>query len=75
MMWRATDEFGNLSYSFIDTVVTIIPYYWIRAIGGLLYVVGFFMFVYNICKSFGAKELDKEPLNASPAGIKGVANV
>ncbi|MEE6530769.1 hypothetical protein VWM68_10700, partial [Campylobacter coli] len=41
-------EYGNLLYSFIDTVVAIVPYYWIRAIGGLLYLIGFFMFTYNI---------------------------
>lgn len=67
MMWRATDEYGNLLYSFIDTVDAIIPYYWIRAIGGTLYVIGFFMFVYNICKSIsGGRVLDKEPTSASP---------
>lgn len=67
MMWRATDEYGNLLYSFIDTVVAIIPYYWIRAIGGLLYLIGFFMFTYNIYKSIACgKVLDKEPKSASP---------
>jgi cytochrome c oxidase, cbb3-type, subunit I len=75
MMWRATDEYGNLAYSFIDTVINIVPYYWIRAVGGLLYLLGFFIFVYNIYKSFGAKALVKEPLSASPAGVKEVANV
>ncbi len=67
MMWRATDEYGNLLYSFIDTVDAMIPYYYIRAIGGTLYLIGFFMFVYNICKSIsGGKALDKEPTSASP---------
>ena len=67
MMWRATDEYGNLLYSFIDTVDAMIPYYYIRAIGGTLYLIGFFMFVYNICKSIsGGKALDKEPASASP---------
>ncbi len=67
MMWRATDEYGNLLYSFIDTVDAMIPYYYIRAIGGTLYLIGFFMFVYNICKSIsGGKALDQEPASASP---------
>lgn len=67
MMWRATDDYGNLLYSFIDTVDAMIPYYYIRAIGGTLYLIGFFMFVYNICKSIsGGKALDKEPASASP---------
>ncbi|EQB2357582.1 cbb3-type cytochrome c oxidase subunit I, partial [Campylobacter jejuni] len=67
MMWRATDEYGNLLYSFIDTVVAIVPYYWIRAIGGLLYLIGFFMFTYNIYKTIACgRVLDKEPKSASP---------
>ncbi len=70
MMWRATDEYGNLLYSFIDTVDAMIPYYWIRAIGGTLYVIGFLMFVYNIVKSIsGGKVLEKEPANASPMAV------
>ncbi|CZE47748.1 cytochrome-c oxidase, cbb3-type subunit I [Campylobacter geochelonis] len=67
MMWRATDEYGNLAYSFIDTVTVLVPYYWIRAIGGLLYLIGFFMFTYNMVKSFSSsKVVEKEPQNASP---------
>lgn len=67
MMWRATDEFGNLAYSFIDTVTVLMPYYTIRAIGGLLYLVGFFMFTYNIIMTMvAAKELEKEPTYATP---------
>lgn len=67
MMWRATDNYGNLLYTFIDTVEAIIPYYWIRAIGGLLYLIGFFMFTYNIYKTIkSGRALDKEPVSASP---------
>ena len=67
MMWRAPDEYGNLLYNFIDSVDAIVPYYWIRAIGGLLYLIGFFMFAYNIYKSIASgRALEKEPTSASP---------
>ncbi len=67
MMWRATDQFGNLAYSFIDTVTVLIPYYVIRATGGLLYVLGFLMFVYNIMKTMSSSaKIDYEPHSASP---------
>ncbi len=69
MMWRATDEFGNLSYSFIDTVVVLHPYYTLRAVGGLLYLTGIFIWAYNIYKtiSVGRKLEDKElNVNKSP---------
>ena len=68
MMWRATDQYGNLLYSFIDTVIALMPYYWIRAIGGALYLIGFFMFVYNIYKSMSAPKISAEPKSASPMG-------
>lgn len=69
MMWRAHDEFGNLAYSFIDTVTVLHPYYTIRGIGGLLYLVGFFMFAYNIYKTMSARPVEESELqNASPMG-------
>jgi len=67
MMWRATDDFGNLAYSFIDTVTVLHPYYTIRAVGGLFYLVGFFMFAYNIYMTMTkSKEIANEPSNATP---------
>jgi cytochrome c oxidase cbb3-type subunit 1 len=67
MMWRAADEFGNLAYSFIDTVTVLFPYYTIRAIGGTLYLIGAIMWAYNIYKTITCgKDIDKEPANKSP---------
>jgi len=69
MMWRAVDQYGNLAYSFIDTVTVLHPYYTIRGIGGLLYLTGFFMFAYNIYKTAtSAKAIENEPQYASPMG-------
>jgi cbb3-type cytochrome c oxidase subunit I len=49
LMWRAVDETGELSNpSFVETVVTLIPYYWVRALGGLLYLAGLILMAYNI---------------------------
>ncbi len=67
MMWRATDEYGNLAYSFIDTVTVLHPYYTIRAVGGLLYLTGVFMWAFNIYKTYSAgRVLEREPQTASP---------
>jgi cytochrome c oxidase cbb3-type subunit 1 len=69
MMWRAHDEFGNLAYSFIDTVTVLHPYYTIRGVGGVLYLVGFLMFAYNIYKTMSARPVEEYELqNASPMG-------
>ncbi|AKF25707.1 cbb3-type cytochrome c oxidase subunit I [Sulfurovum lithotrophicum] len=67
MMWRAVDEYGNLMYSFIDTVTVLHPYYAIRALAGVLYVTGFVMFAYNMIKTMtSSRELSEEPQFRSP---------
>jgi len=67
MMWRAADQYGNLAYSFIDTVEVLHPYWTLRAVGGLFYLIGVFMWAYNIYKTaFSSKAIEKEPQYASP---------
>ncbi|MDD5717199.1 MAG: cytochrome-c oxidase, cbb3-type subunit I [Sulfuricurvum sp.] len=70
MMWRAHDEFGNLAYSFIDTVAVLHPYFTIRAVGGTLYLVGMFLFAYNMYKTMtSSRRVEESELqNASPMG-------
>jgi cbb3-type cytochrome c oxidase subunit I len=49
LMWRAFDEAGNLMYpEFIETVVQVIPMYWVRLIGGLLYLGGVGLMMINM---------------------------
>jgi cytochrome c oxidase cbb3-type subunit 1 len=67
MMWRAVDEYGNLMYSFIDTVTVLHPYYAIRALSGVLFLIGFVMFAYNMVKTMtSSRELSEEPQFKSP---------
>jgi len=67
MMWRAVDEYGNLVYSFIDTVTVLHPYYVIRGISGVLYLSGFILFAYNMYKTITAgRELKEEPQFRTP---------
>jgi len=67
MMWRAVDEYGNLMYSFIDTVTVLHPYYAIRALSGVLYLTGFLMFAYNMIKTMtSSRQLTEEPQFRSP---------
>lgn len=47
-MWRATDAGGGLTYTFMDSLVAMMPYYWVRAFGGVIYLVGVLVFVYNL---------------------------
>jgi cytochrome c oxidase cbb3-type subunit 1 len=51
LMWRAYDSLGFLQYSFIETVEAMHPYYVIRAFGGVLFLVGALIMVYNLWKT------------------------
>ncbi len=49
LMWRAFDETGRLAYpDFVETVVRLVPMYWVRVIGGSLYVLGVLIGGFNI---------------------------
>lgn len=51
-MWRAVNENGALVYpNFIETVVKIVPMYWVRAIGGTLVLTSYFIMIYNLVKT------------------------
>ena len=51
LMWRAYDAMGFLEYSFVETVDAMHPYYIIRALGGLLYLSGMLIMVFNCYKT------------------------
>ncbi len=49
LMWRAFDETGSLAYpDFVETVMRLMPLYWIRVLGGALYLSGAVIGVFNI---------------------------
>ncbi len=51
-MWKQFNPDGTLTYgNFLETVNEIIPMYWMRAIGGSLYILGAFVMLYNIVKT------------------------
>jgi cytochrome c oxidase cbb3-type subunit 1 len=48
LMWRAFDDFGNLQYSFVESVAAMHPFYAMRAIGGMFFLTGMVLMAYNI---------------------------
>jgi cytochrome c oxidase cbb3-type subunit 1 len=56
LMWRTYNELGFLEYSFVETVEAMHPFYIIRVLGGLLYLVGGLIMVYNIYKTIKCGE-------------------
>ncbi|PHV11649.1 cytochrome-c oxidase, cbb3-type subunit I [Chitinimonas sp. BJB300] len=51
LMWRATNADGTLTYAFIDSVKASYPYYYIRVLGGILFLGGMFMMAYNVART------------------------
>ncbi len=69
LMWRSYDALGFLEYSFAETVVRMHPYYVIRAIGGVLYLVGALIMAWNIYMTARGRVRSGEPeALAAPAG-------
>ena len=48
LMWRALNDDGTLTYSFIETVKFNYPYYGLRLLGGLIFLSGMLIMVYNV---------------------------
>ena len=69
LMWRAFDETGRLQFpDFVETTVKLMPMYWVRALGGALYIAGMGVFGYNILRTWQARPRTyQEPLIEAPA--------
>jgi cytochrome c oxidase cbb3-type subunit I len=56
LMWRATNADGTLTYSFVESVQAMHPYYIVRFLGGAFFLVGTLVMAVNIWKTIaGAK--------------------
>lgn len=51
LMWRAYNEFGFLEYSFVETVQAMHIPYIVRALGGILFLSGALVMVYNFYRT------------------------
>ena len=48
LMWRAYDDYGNLSYTFVESVAQMHPYYIMRALGGFIFFSGAVVMLFNV---------------------------
>ena len=70
LQWRAINEAGQLANPiFLDIVTRLMPYYWIRVLGGTLYLAGMLLFLFNLLKTiYGSGEAtSKEAPTPAPA--------
>ncbi len=51
LMWRAINADGTLTYSFVESVQAMHPFYIVRASGGALFLTGMLIMAYNLYKT------------------------
>ena len=59
LMWRAINDDGTLTYSFVESVEASMPYYFMRFLGGCFIVVGMLIMAYNVFKTISAPKAEK----------------
>ncbi len=70
-MWKQFNPDGTLTYgNFLETVHEIIPMYWMRAIGGTLYITGALIMLYNLVVTIKAGSAVEDELAEAPALTK-----
>jgi cytochrome c oxidase cbb3-type subunit 1 len=56
LMWRAVNEDGTLTYSFVESLQASYPFYFVRFIGGVFFLTGMFVMAYNAYKTITAEK-------------------
>ncbi|HEY9066141.1 MAG TPA: cytochrome-c oxidase, cbb3-type subunit I [Burkholderiaceae bacterium] len=67
LMWRSVNADGTLVYSFVESVKATYPFYLVRLVGGLLYLSGMLVMVWNTYKTAmqGRYQAVRIPLGAA----------
>jgi len=51
LMWRAVDDDGTLTYTFVESLKATYPYYAVRLLGGVLFLAGMVIMAYNVWRT------------------------
>jgi len=66
LMWRAVNPDGTLVYSFVESVKATYPFYVVRLLGGVLYLVGMLIMAWNVVKTLSSGRAAVTPVPAVP---------
>jgi len=68
LMWKQFTPFGVLQYpNFLETVLQILPFYMIRALGGAMYLIGALIMGYNLSRTMKQGKLVPDEEATVPA--------
>jgi cytochrome c oxidase cbb3-type subunit I/II len=66
LMWRAFDDTGRLQYpDFLQTVTRLVPMYYVRALGGAMYIAGLAIAAYNIYRTWKSRPAAYEEIEVA----------
>jgi len=56
LMWRAVNPDGTLTYSFVESVAAMHPFYIVRFLGGVFFLGGMLLMAYNLWKTIAGAQ-------------------
>ena len=62
LMWRAVNPDGTLTYSFVESVQAMHPFYIVRFVGGVFFLTGMLIMAYNIWKTVAGGRAINAPI-------------
>jgi cytochrome c oxidase cbb3-type subunit 1 len=51
LMWRAVNDDGTLTYTFVESLKATYPYYAVRLAGGVMFLAGMIIMAYNVWRT------------------------
>ncbi|MEJ2116152.1 MAG: cbb3-type cytochrome c oxidase subunit I, partial [Gammaproteobacteria bacterium] len=55
MLWLSLDDLGELRYSFTEVMAAMNPYYLLRLVAGILFLLGTILMTYNFLKTIAGR--------------------
>ena len=76
LLWLSVDEIGELSFSFKDIMASMQPFYALRLIAGLIFLIGTCLMAFNLFKTLAGRHavvVKAPPVDPAYAMVKEVA--
>jgi cytochrome c oxidase cbb3-type subunit 1 len=70
LMWRAVNDDGTLTYTFVESVKATYPYYFVRFLGGVLVLAGMFVMAWNVWRTIAAGRATDARIPPVPASAR-----
>ncbi|NGX15708.1 cytochrome-c oxidase, cbb3-type subunit I [Wenzhouxiangella sp. XN24] len=64
LMWRAVNDDGTLTYTFIESIARTYPFYGVRLLGGLLFLSGMLIMCWNTWRTIRDAKIEDVPVLA-----------